>query len=88
MGQDPSIGQHFFAILLETIASDAELEQLLERISQALSQPIQVQGHRLRIDCSIGVAPIRPAATPAGLLKEADAAMYRIKVSKRERKIG
>lgn len=79
------LGGDEFAILLETIASDAELEQLLERISQALSQPIQVQGHTLRIDCSIGVAPIRPEATPASLLQEADAAMYRIKVSKRER---
>jgi diguanylate cyclase (GGDEF)-like protein len=82
------LGGDEFAILLDRIASNAELEQLLERIRQALSQPIQVQGHTIRVGCSIGVAPIRPEATPASLLQEADAAMYRIKVSRRDRQRG
>ena len=73
---------------LKVSAAFAELEQLRERISQVLSQPIQVQGHTIRVGCSIGVAPIRPEATPASLLQEADNAMYRIKVSKSNRQQG
>lgn len=77
------LGGDEFAILLETIASDAELEQLIERIQATLSQPIQIQGHALRVGCSIGVARIRPEATPSSLLKEADVAMYRLKAKRK-----
>ena len=58
-------------------ASDADLEQALERILAALEQPFQVDGLPLHVEASIGVARFPAHGRDVDLLlQRADVAMY------------
>jgi diguanylate cyclase (GGDEF)-like protein len=60
--------------------------QVAERILTALRQPFLINGTRLTVSVSIGVAPRRPDTTdPAELLRSADFAMYMAKGSGKDR---
>ena len=60
--------------------------QVAERILNALRQPFLINGTRLSVSVSIGVAPRRPDTTdPAELLRSADFAMYMAKGSGKDR---
>ncbi len=50
-----------------------------ERISAAMSAPIEIDGTELRVGVSIGIAMITPGVEPAEVLKRADAAMYAVR---------
>ncbi|SOD65471.1 PAS domain S-box-containing protein/diguanylate cyclase (GGDEF) domain-containing protein [Streptomyces zhaozhouensis] len=53
--------------------------EIAERVRAALSRPYTVDGQDLRVAASIGVAFAEPGCTPAGLMRNADLAMYRAK---------
>jgi diguanylate cyclase (GGDEF)-like protein len=74
------LGGDEFTILLEDIASVTEATAVAERIESSLQTPFVIEGHEMRITTSIGIALNEPGhGDPSGLLRNADAAMYRAK---------
>jgi diguanylate cyclase (GGDEF)-like protein len=73
------LGGDEFAVLLHD-ADLAEAEAVARRLQELIQQPISVEGIRLHVGVSIGVAgaPV-PAATVEELLRCADVAMYAAK---------
>jgi diguanylate cyclase (GGDEF)-like protein/PAS domain S-box-containing protein len=71
------LGGDEFAVLLSP-ASRADATAVAERILAVLAEPATVEGHRLAVRASIGVAT-GPARQSAGLLRAADVAMYEAK---------
>ena len=72
-------GDEFVLILPER--TDAGLStHIVQRIMDAIAQPLTIEGHEFFVSCSIGVA-VYPADgdTPEELIKHADIAMYRAK---------
>ncbi len=55
------------------------------RILDAVSRPVDVQGTRLAVTISIGIALVRPGIGPGEVLRDADAAMYRAKSTGKNR---
>ena len=78
-------GDEFIVILRG--GPEAEMSsETLERIMQAVAEPMKIDGHTLRVNCSVGVAVFpEDADTPQQLMEQADAAMYRAKQSGRNR---
>ena len=76
------LGGDEFAVVLPDVTLD-EAQERAERIRQLLLQPFTVEGIRLHVGVSIGVAtaPV-PAATVQELLRCADVAMYAAKSSR------
>jgi diguanylate cyclase (GGDEF)-like protein len=69
-----------FAVLLEEAADASEAVRVAQRIVESLREPLTVDRHRLTISTSVGIA-LDTAHTngPEGMLRDADAAMYRAK---------
>jgi diguanylate cyclase (GGDEF)-like protein len=74
------LGGDEFIILL-TSARPGEVEAILQRFSEVLSQPIAVSGQPIEVHASIGVVSAE-GGEPEELLKRADHAMYNAKQSK------
>ena len=72
------LGGDEFAVLLPTMSADAA-DSVAERILDSLTQPIVVDGYRLLVRASIGIAVARPGDSPGTLLRNADIAMYAAK---------
>lgn len=74
------IGGDEFAILLPNPVGRAEADQVVQKISEALSRPFDVRGKQLDLGVSAGIA-FYPADGTDGmmLLDAADDAMYRVK---------
>jgi len=69
-----------FAVLVDSIASIEDLDQVAGRILQELLQPMEIQGHEVQSGASIGVALAGPDHTaPELIIRDADYAMYRAK---------
>ena len=69
-----------FVILCEDLASPAEAMSIAERLLETLGAPLSLMGQHLFISASIGVAITTPEDDDAaGLLRDADAAMYEAK---------
>ncbi|WP_343572622.1 EAL domain-containing protein [Pseudomonas sp.] len=79
------LGGDEFVILLTGIDGSRletarRVRQLAEKLRDLLAEPMLLDGHRLQITPSIGIALIPDdGATPEDLLKRADIAMYRAK---------
>lgn len=75
-----------FVLLLYGESHAGELHALLDRLIAVIGQPIKVRGDALQLGVSIGVAiDPSPDADMAGLLRQADEAMYEAKRSGRNR---
>ena len=73
-----------FAVLCPAVDDAAALGALAARVRAALTRPLVIDGTELYPAGSIGVALATGAGdTPEQLLREADAAMYRVKASAR-----
>ncbi|MCZ8523639.1 MULTISPECIES: putative bifunctional diguanylate cyclase/phosphodiesterase [Paenibacillus] len=69
-----------FTVLVEEAADPEDAEQVAHRIIQLLSQPFLIEGHELRVGCSIGIAMYpQDGEDSITLMKNADTAMYRAK---------
>jgi diguanylate cyclase (GGDEF)-like protein/PAS domain S-box-containing protein len=80
------LGGDEFTILLEDLETEAEAEQVAERIGQVLRTPFRVGDRDIFISASIGLALGAPSRTPAeSLLRNADIAMYRSKTAGKAR---
>jgi len=69
-----------FAVLLEDVAHAEDVSAIAGKILTAFTRPFAVAPHELFVTASIGIS-LYPTdgGTPAALLKNADAAMYRAK---------
>jgi diguanylate cyclase (GGDEF)-like protein/PAS domain S-box-containing protein len=69
-----------FVVLCEGPDTAGQVADLAERVNASLSAPFAVQGSEFFLSASIGIAlGTGGAATADGLLRDADAAMYRAK---------
>ncbi|MCT2592607.1 EAL domain-containing protein [Streptomyces sp. N2-109] len=80
-------GDEFAALILgdgnpSTRASGARetrIREIADRLRLTLSEPYRVEGTEVRVAASIGIAFAEPGISPAGLMRNADLAMYRAK---------
>ncbi|HJS95791.1 MAG TPA: EAL domain-containing protein [Solirubrobacteraceae bacterium] len=69
-----------FTFLFEGITSEREVVLIADRICQAASRSIEVEGVSLTVTVSVGIAMVNdPTVSPDTIIREADAAMYRAK---------
>lgn len=69
-----------FTVLCEDIASEEDAGVIAQRIVDAIQMPVTVAGGEVVVSASVGVVLAAGADdTPEGLLRDADAAMYRAK---------
>jgi diguanylate cyclase (GGDEF)-like protein len=78
------LGGDEFAVVLPTFASRATLEALANSICEAIGQPYEIDGHRIRSSVSIGIA-VGPhdGDNADDLLMATDLALYAVKASGR-----
>jgi diguanylate cyclase (GGDEF)-like protein len=75
-----------FTFLFEDLTSEREVVLIADRICQAARQPVHVDGVKLSVTVSVGIAMVAdPAVSSEAVLREADAAMYRAKEQGRSR---
>jgi diguanylate cyclase (GGDEF)-like protein/PAS domain S-box-containing protein len=68
-----------FVVLCEDLPSPQDAAHLAERILDSLREPFEIGSHELFTSATIGLALARENATAEGLIRDADAAMYRAK---------
>jgi len=74
------VGGDEFIATIEQLPLPGSAELLASRMRDAFSRPIDIDGHSLEVDLSIGVALYpRDGETPVSLLANADTALYRAK---------
>lgn len=79
-GDTPArLGGDEFALLLEDRGGVDRALDLAEGLLEALRQPVALAGYDLTVLASVGVAVSTPGMTTAGLLRDADIAMYEAK---------
>jgi predicted signal transduction protein with EAL and GGDEF domain len=79
------LGGDEFAVLVEGVDDVAELDELCERVLRSLRAEVLIHGHEVVVGASIGVAVADPDDDAAGLLRNADMAMYRAKALGKDR---
>ncbi|MFF8368441.1 putative bifunctional diguanylate cyclase/phosphodiesterase [Streptomyces lydicus] len=77
-------GDEFAALITgdgtrDRAAREFRILEIADRLRIKLSEPYRIDGRDVRVAASIGVAFAEPGVTPAGLLRNADLAMYRAK---------
>ena len=78
------LGGDEFIILVTEGTQPATAQAIAERLQQSVEADLDIDGHKLRIGLSIGVALFPgDAAEATGLLNNADAALYRAKADGR-----
>ncbi len=79
------IGGDEFVVLLAQLSEPDSILALAEKLRLALKTPFLVEGHVLRLTCSVGVAVYpRDGLDAIALTKSADHAMYRAKEAGRD----
>jgi diguanylate cyclase (GGDEF)-like protein len=73
------LGGDEFVVLLENLKEDRDAAMLAEKILRAVREPMLVEGRELTVTTSIGVARADGDWDAEGLLRQADAALYRAK---------
>ncbi len=78
------LGGDEFAVVVPSVESRVALEDLANRLTEAISQPYEIDGHRIRSSVSIGIA-VGPldGDNADDLLMAADLALYAVKASAR-----
>ena len=78
------LGGDEFAVVVPAVQSRASLEVLATRLTEAISQPYEIDGHRIRSSVSIGIA-VGPldGDNADNLLMAADLALYAVKAGAR-----
>jgi diguanylate cyclase (GGDEF)-like protein/PAS domain S-box-containing protein len=73
-------GDEFVIILSDLDDQALGVTPVLEKIRQAVREPVQVEGQQVQVSCSMGVVMYpRDGVDPTTLMMNADAAMYRAK---------
>ena len=74
-----------FVVLCDSVASEEEALALALRLSSVLDEELVVAGAPVYVSASFGVAYANPESDAEGLLRDADAALYRAKARGRGR---
>jgi diguanylate cyclase (GGDEF)-like protein len=78
------MGSDEFAIIQPGIETDGEATTLAERLIDVVSQPYDIDGHKVVVGASVGIAIGRyDAVTPDILMCNADLALYHAKLERR-----
>jgi diguanylate cyclase (GGDEF)-like protein len=75
------VGGDEFAILLARIQHENEAFVVASRILDRLNEPFHLEGRRMFVSASIGIALSSTGSTPEDLLRNADTAMYHAKAN-------
>ena len=78
LGLAARLGGDEFAVATST-TDRAEIERLCRRLIGSIQAPYHLDGHALTVGTSIGVTTASPPSSPAEILRNADAALYRAK---------
>ncbi|MCW1402305.1 EAL domain-containing protein [Novosphingobium sp. MW5] len=79
-GRVGRLGGDEFKVIIPGRTANAELAELAKRIIEALSQPYLIEGHRVMIGASIGIAMApENGVTSEALIRNADLALYAAK---------
>lgn len=71
------IGGDEFAVIIESISDHESLGRIAQKIIQAVSAPVMLEGHEVKIGASIGISCFPKFSTDMRtLMSTADAAMY------------
>ena len=74
------LGGDEFVVLLDSLQSPDDIEEIATRIITSIAQPFELNGHTLYSNASIGIAQSRVSYKDANeILRDADAAMYQAK---------
>ncbi|MCP4596600.1 EAL domain-containing protein [Neptuniibacter sp.] len=74
------LGGDEFTIIMEEIRIPEDAAKVAEKITEALSAPVEIEGHQFYITTSIGISLYpEDGESVTDLVKNADAAMYRAK---------
>jgi diguanylate cyclase (GGDEF)-like protein/PAS domain S-box-containing protein len=79
------IGGDEFAILLGPIQHENDASTVATRIMERLGEPFHLEGRRMFVTASIGIALSCTGCSPEDLLRNADTAMYHAKTSGKAR---
>jgi diguanylate cyclase (GGDEF)-like protein/PAS domain S-box-containing protein len=82
------LGGDEFAVLLDDVDAPDDVEDIADRIQQALAVPFMLDGHEVFTAASLGIALGSPSYERAeDLLRDADTAMYQAKAHGRARPV-
>jgi len=81
------LGGDEFVVILRHLSGEQELQAIVnDRLIPAVRKPVVVEGHKLNVSCSVGVALFpRDAQDQEELMRRADAAMYEAKAAGRDK---
>ncbi|HEY7525047.1 MAG TPA: EAL domain-containing protein [Candidatus Limnocylindrales bacterium] len=69
-----------FTVLMESIADEADVTRIADRVATRLAEPLVIHGREMRVRVSIGIAVLEELSTgPDELMAQADAALYEAK---------
>jgi len=69
-----------FVVVLSDLGKSEDVASVVQKIREAVSSPIRIEGHELVLTCSIGIGIYpKDGSNAETLLKNADAAMFRVK---------
>lgn len=75
------VGGDEFAILLTDVRADTEPQIVAARILERLGEPFHLDGQRMFVSASIGIALSSTGSRPEDLIRNADTAMYHAKAN-------
>ncbi len=77
------MGGDEFVVLLPDLRSDADAEEICQKLLSTVAQPIRIGKHEIIVTASIGISLFPICEDVESLFKNADFAMYRVKNSGR-----
>lgn len=82
------LGGDEFVLVVDGAAGLKDVDVVISRINEAMSEPVQVSNELIRLCCSVGVVIAHEAvARPNDLLRDADVALYEAKKTGRGRSV-
>ena len=81
------LGGDEFVVVMQDLSTHANCMPVLERLRQAVAQPVLIGGQPVQVSASLGVAfyPQDDDIAPDQLMRQADQAMYQAKLSGKNR---
>ncbi|MBS4097989.1 MAG: EAL domain-containing protein [Sulfuricella sp.] len=74
------LGGDEFAVVLDSVTQEHDIAEVAQKILHSVSQPLLIDGHELKVGCSIGISLYpRDGEEQRLLLKNADSALYCVK---------
>ncbi len=68
-----------FGFVLNHLAEDADAARVAKKVNSALKKPLLIEGHRITITCSIGIASAQEDTDATALFQNADQALQQVK---------